>query len=117
MRQANQARCSNSLAQDVQTIEAINAQINQLNDRVLPIVETASGQNLGAEPDKWKSWWTDQLGYAFQASQPATKPTFTDFVDALELVGLARVLRRKGRWSTPPVAPERSKRSRSATAC
>ena len=60
----------------------INAQINQINSRVLPIVEAASGQKLGAEPEKWKGWWTDQLGYAFQASQPAIKPTFTDFVDA-----------------------------------
>jgi hypothetical protein len=48
----------------------------------LPIVESASGQQLGAEPEKWKSWWTDKLGYALQASQPTTKPTFTDIVDA-----------------------------------
>ena len=80
VRQANQA-VQQSLAQDVQAIETINNQINQLNDRVLPIVQTASGQKLGAEPEKWKSWWTDQLGYAFQASQPATKPTFTEIVD------------------------------------
>jgi Pretoxin HINT domain len=71
-----------SLAQDVRAIEAINEQITQLNNRVLPIVEAASGQKLGAEPEKWKGWWTDQLGYAFQASQPAIKPTFTDIVDA-----------------------------------
>jgi tetratricopeptide (TPR) repeat protein len=71
-----------SLAQDVQAIDAINERITQLNSRVLPIVEAASGQKLGAEPEKWKGWWTDQLGYAFQASQPAIKPTFTDIVDA-----------------------------------
>ena len=76
--QANEV-LQQSLAQDVQTIEAINNQINQINSRVLPIVESASRQRLGAEPDKWKSWWTDQLGYAFQASQPAIKPTFTEF--------------------------------------
>jgi hypothetical protein len=81
VREAN-ATLQQSLAQDVQAIEAINAQITQLNSRVLPIVEGASGQKLGAEPEKWKGWWTDQLGYAFQASQPAVKPTFTDIVDA-----------------------------------
>jgi tetratricopeptide (TPR) repeat protein len=81
VRDAN-ATLQQSLAQDVQAIEAINAQITQLNSRVLPIVEGASGQKLGAEPAKWKGWWTDQLGYAFQASQPAVKPTFTDIVDA-----------------------------------
>jgi len=79
-RQANQA-VQQSLAQDVLAIETINEQINQLNSRVLPIVQAASGQNLGVEPDQWKSWWTDQLGYAFQASQPSTKPTFTEIVD------------------------------------
>ena len=81
VRQANQA-VAQTLAQDVQRIEAINDQINTLNARLLPIVESASGQKFGAEPEKWKSWWTDKLGYAFQASQPATKPTFTDIVDA-----------------------------------
>jgi Pretoxin HINT domain len=48
----------------------------------LPIIEAASGQRIGVEPEKWKGWWSDQLGYQFQASQPTTKPTFTDFVDA-----------------------------------
>lgn len=81
VRQAN-STLQQSLAQDVQAVEAINEQINRINGRVLPIIEAASGQRLGAEPEKWKGWWTDQLGYAFQASQPATKPTFTDFVDA-----------------------------------
>ena len=81
VRQAN-TTLQQSLAADVQAIEAINEQIDEINRRVLPIVETASGQRLGAEPEKWKGWWTDQLGYAFQSSQPATKPTFTDFVDA-----------------------------------
>ena len=81
VREAN-TTLQQSLAQDVRRIEAINEQITQLNSRVLPIIEATSGQKLGAEPEKWKGWWTDQLGYAFQASQPATKPTFTDIVDA-----------------------------------
>jgi tetratricopeptide (TPR) repeat protein len=86
LRQLQRVRQSNdmlqqSLAQDVRRINAINDQINLLNSRVLPIVENASRQRLGAEPDKWKSWWTDQLGYAFQASQPSIKPTLTEFVD------------------------------------
>jgi Pretoxin HINT domain len=80
IQQANQV-AQQSLARDVRMIEAINQQINQINDRVLPIVRAVSGQTLGAEPDKWKSWWTDQLGYAFQASQPVAKPTFTDLID------------------------------------
>ena len=89
----------------------------QLNSRVLPIVESASGQKLGAEPEKWKGWWTDQLGYAFQASQPAVKPTFTDFVEtspsswsaSLKCFGA-------GELSYMPLeVPGQSRRSRSVT--
>ena len=115
VREAN-ATVQQSLAQDVQAIEAINEQITQLNSRVLPIVESASGQKLGAEPEKWKGWWTDQLGYAFQASQPATKPTFTDIVDAsswsasLECFGQGTLVHAAG-------GPGRSRRSRSVTGC
>ena len=68
------------LATDIRALEEINGQINQLNDRVLPIVKTLTGQDLGAEPDKWKGWWTDQLGYVYQSSAPRTKPTYTDMV-------------------------------------
>lgn len=66
------------LAQDVQTIEATNAGINDLNGRVLPVLGMITGQDFGAEPDRWKSWWTDQLGYVYQSSVPETKPTYTD---------------------------------------
>jgi hypothetical protein len=69
------------LAEDVRTIEATNARIKDLNGRVLPILATLTGQDLGAEPEKWKFWWTDQLGYAFQ-KQSTTKPTFTEMVDS-----------------------------------
>ena len=41
-----------------------------------------TGQDLGAEPEKWKTWWTDQLGYVYQSNIPETKPTLTDTVIA-----------------------------------
>jgi hypothetical protein len=66
------------LAQDVQTVEATNAGINDLNTRVLPVLGLITGQDYGADPDKWKSWWTDQLGYVYQSSASETKPTYTD---------------------------------------
>jgi hypothetical protein len=80
IRQDNQA-VQQRLAADVGAIEEINNQINQLNDRVLPIVKTLTGQDLKAKPEKWKGWWTDQLGYAFKAESSTTKPTFTEIVD------------------------------------
>jgi hypothetical protein len=66
------------LAQDVQVVEATNAGINELNRRVLPVLGMLTGQDLGAEPEKWKTWWTDQLGYVYESNVPETKPTYTD---------------------------------------
>ncbi len=77
VRQATQ-NMQQRLAQDVQVVEATNAGINQLNARVLPVLGMITGQDLGAEPEKWKTWWTDQLGYVYQSDVPQTKPTYTD---------------------------------------
>jgi tetratricopeptide (TPR) repeat protein len=79
IRQSNQA-LQQKLAMDVQAVEETNAEICKLNDRVMPVLLATTGQNLGSEPDKWKGWWTDQLGYAYQSSQAESKPTFTDMV-------------------------------------
>ena len=69
-----------TLENDVQTIEAINAQMNQVNDRVLPLLRALTAHDLGPEPESWRKWWTDQLGYVYQSSQPPTKPTITETV-------------------------------------
>jgi hypothetical protein len=69
-----------SLIADVQAVEAINAQINQINDLALPIIRSATGQKMGVDPDAWKSWWSDQEGYVYQSDQPIYKPTYTEIV-------------------------------------
>ena len=79
MRLANQ-NLEQRLAMDVQFVEATNDRINEFNARTLPVLKAITGQDLGAEPEKWKSWWTDQLGYAYESNVPATKPTYSDFV-------------------------------------
>jgi tetratricopeptide (TPR) repeat protein len=76
------AAVQQTLNNDIQTIETANGQINQLNGRVLPILATLTGQDLGAEPQSWQKWWNDQLGYAYQSSQPTSKPTYTETVTA-----------------------------------
>jgi len=82
VRQANQV-VEQRLAMDVQALETTNAQITRVNQGVLPLLKTITGQDLGVEPDKWRGWWTDQLGYVYQSSTQATKPTYTDFVSAV----------------------------------
>jgi hypothetical protein len=81
VRQDNQVQ-RQRLADDVRNIDAINGQIKDLNARILPILTTLTGQQLGAEPEKWKTWWTDQLGYAYQKASTTSKPTFTDVIDS-----------------------------------
>ncbi len=98
IRQENQA-VQQRLDADIQAIEQINSQCKQLNDRVLPIMRRLTGQNLGAEPEKWKGWWTDQLGYAYQAPSSTSKPTLTEIVDtpswsaSLECFGAGTLVR------------------------
>jgi hypothetical protein len=71
---------------DIQMVESTNDQITQVNAGVLPVLKLISGQDLGADPEKWKTWWTDQLGYAYQSPQPETKPTFTDVVSVPPII-------------------------------
>ncbi len=79
IRLANQ-NLEQRLAMDVQFLDATNDGINICNDRTLPVLKAITGQDIGAHPEKWKGWWTDQLGYAYESNQPATKPTYSDFV-------------------------------------
>ena len=83
------------LAQDIQAVEATNAEINDLNARVLPIVTAMTGKDLGAEPEKWKAWWTDQLGYAFQQASTDEQADVHRVRRLAELVGQPRMLRRR----------------------
>jgi len=85
IRQANQD-LEQRLAMDVYFVESINDGINTCNSQTLPLLKAITGQDLGIEPDKWKSWWTDQLGYSYQSELPDTKPTYTDFVTASSMV-------------------------------
>ncbi len=68
------------LAMDVQFIDATNEAITQSNERALLVLKTITGQDFGVEPEKWKSWWTDQLGYSYQSDVPVNKPTYSDIV-------------------------------------
>ena len=79
IRQSNQ-NLEQMLLRDVQFVEGTNSGINLVDDRTLPVLKAITGLDLGVEPEKWKSWWTDQLGYAYQSNLPEAKPTYTDFV-------------------------------------
>jgi hypothetical protein len=61
---------------DIRLLEQTNAQIDQTNDRALPILQSLTNQNFGVDPDQWKNWWADQLGFVVD-SRYSEKPTIT----------------------------------------
>ena len=67
------------LARDIQQVETANARIHDLNGRVLDVLRDLTGMYLGDDPEIWKAWWADQLGYSYQPSEPVQKPTYTSF--------------------------------------
>ncbi len=68
------------LMADVQFIKSANDGINRLNSRTRPVLNAITGRDLGDDPENWKSWWSDQLGYVYQSTQSESKPTYTAFV-------------------------------------
>ncbi len=74
------------LAMDVHFLDTTNDAINLFNDRALPVLKAVTGQNLGVEPEKWKNWWIDQLGYHYESDIRETKPTYSDFIAEAVLI-------------------------------
>lgn len=66
--------------EDVELVEAINADIRGLNDRVRVILKDAAKADLGDDREAWRTWWADAyLGYRYdQKSQP--NPTYYENV-------------------------------------
>ena len=84
------AAVQQTLENDVQTIEAMNAQIEQINSRVLPLLATLTGQDIGANPQQWQVWWADQQGLVIDDRYAdATKPVLTDLVGLPDVAGPA----------------------------
>ncbi len=68
------------LQNDVRAVEAYNADVQTINDRVLPILTDLTGRDLGPSGEAWRAWWTDQRGYAYSTQDPRTKPTYTEII-------------------------------------
>jgi hypothetical protein len=70
-----------SVDDDIRMLDDLNAQIDQTNERVLPVLQTLTGQDLGTDQKAWTGWWGDQLGLvADQDSSSSTPPTSTELV-------------------------------------
>jgi tetratricopeptide (TPR) repeat protein len=65
---------------DIRMLDEANAQITEIDGRVLPLLQTLTGQDFGTNSKAWQQWWTDQLGLVVDSSSSDTKPTFTDTI-------------------------------------
>ena len=73
------------IVDDVQRIEETNAQINETNGRLLPILESLTGQKMGADQVAWQKWWSEQLGYVYNDRYSDNKASISEIVDAPEI--------------------------------
>jgi hypothetical protein len=75
--QQQEAITQSQIENDVRALEQANAEIDQTNERALPLLESLTNQNFGIDPGQWTNWWADQLGYVVDSRYSEDKPTFT----------------------------------------
>ncbi len=67
------------IRRDCAEIDSLNGEYHEQNKRVLPVLSELTGQDLGADPEAWTRWWTDEQGYAYRSTP---KPVVSEFVAA-----------------------------------
>jgi tetratricopeptide (TPR) repeat protein len=66
------------LDDDLERINDFNSSLDQINDRVVPVLEEISGQKSGSDTVAWQSWLNNLVGFnSLLASEP---PTVTETV-------------------------------------
>ena len=76
--QKSAAAAQQQLQNDVDAIDQYNSSLSQINDRVVPVLNNISGQNLGPDTVAWQTWLNNLVGFnTLQASEP---PTITENV-------------------------------------
>jgi Pretoxin HINT domain len=73
------------LTDDVRLVEEANAQINETNSRLLPILASLTGQQMGIDQVAWQKWWSEQLGYVYDDRYSNSKASISETVDAPEI--------------------------------
>ena len=65
---------------DVQSIKDYNESLNQVNDRVVPILKDISGLAIGPKPAEWQKWYVNLIGYQLKQMQSSEKTTVVEDV-------------------------------------
>jgi hypothetical protein len=81
MAQQEAAVAQTQLQSDIADVEAVNADIRDVDSAAIPLLKDVTGEDHGDDPKAWRRWWTDQKGYALMTEDgPETKPTYTELV-------------------------------------
>ena len=72
------ASAEQKLAADLAAVVAYNDAAAEVNARVLPVLQAATGRVDGPDRQAWKAWWADQRGYAYNRPD---RPTFVELAD------------------------------------
>ncbi|HEY2157408.1 MAG TPA: polymorphic toxin-type HINT domain-containing protein [Isosphaeraceae bacterium] len=79
--QQEAAIAQGQLQNDIAAIEAVNADIRDVDSVAIPLLKDVTGEDRGDDPKAWRRWWTDRKGYAVMTDDgPEIKPTYTDLV-------------------------------------
>jgi hypothetical protein len=74
------AVAQSQLQADIMSIETANATFHKKNTRVLSLLATQTGQDLGEDPEVWNHWWTNEQGYAAVDAKPTPHPILLENV-------------------------------------
>ncbi len=116
------------LENDVASITQYNQGLNQINDRVVPVLKEVSGLDIGPKPLEWQKWYVNLVGYQLNQVQATNNSTVVEDVPLayqpqpiaigqfMAPISVQRtVVSAEGRWCGRSPASSRSRASRSAT--
>ena len=64
-----------NMDRDLERIHRYNGKVSAANAPVIQVLQTVTGQWIGRDPDDWRRWWYDQLGYSYES--PKQRPVRT----------------------------------------
>jgi Pretoxin HINT domain len=69
------------LREDARMLEDHNVAVRIGNDRVVGVLNDATGQSLPSDRRTWATWWVDRVGYASSSTEWTSKPSVSEEVD------------------------------------
>jgi tetratricopeptide (TPR) repeat protein len=78
--QKTAAVAQQQLENDVAAIKQYNQGLNEINDRVLPVLRDISGLDIGPKPVEWQKWYVNLIGYQLNQLQKSENPTVIEDV-------------------------------------